>query len=87
MRCQKSVPALRERAVKSSGAPQKLAVKNFKVKVEKKLKIQMPLFRRILITSEQILKKITYFLSKYNPFKNSKVTFSLNEFFLDHDIF
>ena len=40
MRCQKSVPALRERAVKNSGEPQKLAVKNFKVKVEKKLKIQ-----------------------------------------------
>ena len=31
----------------------------------------MPLFRRILIISEQILKKITYFLSKYNPFNIS----------------
>ena len=28
----------------------------------------MPLFRRILIISEQIFKKITFFLSKYNPF-------------------
>ena len=31
----------------------------------------MPLFRRILIISEQILKNITYFLSKYNPFKSN----------------